>query len=450
MAEVIRIKKGLNIRLQGKADKIFVKAERSATYGIRPTDFPGLVPKLTVKPDDRVKAGTSLFHDKYRPEVQFTSPVSGTVLAINRGERRRVLEVVIQADTADEHEVFLKASPASLSRSQIVENLLKSGLWPAIRQRPYNIVANPTDEPKAIFISGFDTAPLAPDYDFVVKGCEADFQTGIDALRKLTQGKIHLNLNSDYPASKVFTGASGVQINYFKGPHPAGNVGIQIHHLDPINKGEVAWTINPQHVIVIGRLFNQGIYEPDMVVALTGSEVLRPRYYKLKAGAAIANIVADNIKAGIVRYISGNVLTGTRITADGHLGFYDSQLTVIPEGNHFEFLGWAMPGLHKFSVSRSFFSWLQVDREFRLDTNLNGGIRPFVVSGQYEKVLPMDIYPVHLLKAILAEDIDQMENLGIYEVAEEDFALCEFVCTSKIEVQSIIRKGLDMMVSEMS
>lgn len=450
MSEVIRIKKGLNIRLQGKADKIFVKAERAATYGIRPTDFPGLIPKVVVKPDDKVKAGSPLFYDKYRPEVLFTSPVNGTVLAINRGERRRVLEVVVKADTSDDFVTFTKASPASLSRDEVVANIQQSGLWPAIRQRPYNIIANASDEPKAIFISGFDTAPLAPDYDFVVKGCETDFQTGIDALRKLTKGKIHLNLSSEYPASKVFTGAKGVQLNYFNGPHPAGNTGVQIHHLDPINKGEVVWALSPQHVIAIGRLFNEGIYDPEMVVALTGSEVLRPRYYKLKAGASVANIAADNVKAGTVRYISGNVLTGTRIAPDGHIGFYDAQVTVIPEGNHFEFLGWAMPGLKKFSVSRSFFSWLQIDREYRLDTNLNGGIRPFVVSGQYEKVLPMDIYPVHLLKAILAEDIDQMENLGIYEVAEEDFALCEFVCTSKIEVQSIIRKGLDMMVSEMS
>lgn len=449
MPKVFKIKRGLNIRLAGVAEKIFIRAEGSEFYALKPVDFHNLTPRLVVNINSEVKAGTPLFYDKYHPDILFTSPVSGKVVAINRGERRRILEVVIKADAEIQYESFENGDPLRMSTSEVKSNILKSGLWPAIRQRPYDIIADPDDRPKAVFISAHDTAPLAPDYDFIVKGCEVEFQKGIDALSRLTDGKIHVNINDEYPASQVFTKAQNIQINKFRGPHPSGNVGIQIHNIDPINKGDIAWYVSPQDVIIIGRLFAKGIYDASKVIALTGSEVLKPRYYKLISGASIKNVVKDNLNEGDHRYISGNVLTGTKIPADGYVGYYDSQVTVIPEGRHFQFLGWASPGFKKYSVSRSFWSWLLPNMSYRLDTNINGGIRPFVVTGQYEKVFPMDIYPVQLIKSILIEDIDQMEKLGIYEVAPEDFALCEYVCTSKTEVQSIIRKGLDIMIKEM-
>lgn len=450
MTKITKIKKGLDIKLKGKAEKIFTKAERSDTYAVKPPDFQGLTPKLQVKVDYEVKAGSPLFFDKYNPDILFTSPVSGKVVAINRGERRRILEVVVKADTEIKYETFMEADPLSLKREEIIKNLLKSGLWPLIRQRPYAIIANPKDEPKSIFISAFDTAPLAPDNDFVVKDREEVFQKGIDALSKLTLGKIHLNIDADYPAAKVFTQAKNVQINKFKGPHPAGNIGVQIHHIDPINKGDIVWYLYPQDVITIGLLFEKGIYDASKIVTLTGSEVKKRHYYKTMIGASIINLVENNVTKGDHRYIGGNVLTGTAISSEGYIGFYDTQITVIPEGRIPEFLGWGAPGFRKYSVSRTFFSSLTPQKEFRLDTNYHGCLRPFVMTGQYEKVFPMNILPVHLIKSIIVEDIDQMENLGIYEVAEEDFALCEFVCTSKIEVQSIIRQGLDLIRKEFS
>jgi len=449
MSKVIKIRKGLDIKIKGKAEKIFMRAEPSELYAVKPVDFHNLIPKLTVKTDDEVKAGTPLFFDKNHPEVILTSPVSGKVVAIKRGERRQILEIVIKADPEIKFESFDAGEPVKMNVNEIKKNILQSGLWPAIKQRPYDIIANPGDIPKAIFISAFNTAPLAPDYDFVVKGCEADFQRGIDALAKLTIGKVHLNINDEYPASQVFTMAGNVQANRFMGPHPAGNVGVQVHNIDPLNKGDIIWYVAPQDVITIGRLFEKGIYDASKVVALTGSEVIRPRYYKIIGGASIKNMVENNVSEGNNRFISGDVLTGRRISADGYIGYYDSQITVIPEGDHYKFLGWATPGIKKYSVSRSFWSWLMPDKEYRIDTNLNGGQRAFVVTGEYEKVFPMDIYPVQLIKAILVKDIDLMEKLGIYEVAPEDFALCEFVCTSKINVQSVIREGLDYIMKEM-
>lgn len=449
MSETIKIRKGLDIKLKGKADKIFIKAPRSKTYAIKPPDFQSLTPKIVAKPCTEVKVGSVLFYDKYRPEIKFTSPVSGQVLSIVRGERRRIIEVVIEDDGKDDAELFVKGHPSSMEKDEIVKNLLDSGLWPVIRQRPYNIVASPADQPKAIFISGFDTAPLAPDYDFIMKDLVEEFQTGIDALVKLTTGKVHLSVDARFPSVRTFTETRNVQINKIAGPHPAGNVGVQIHHIDPLNKGEVVWTVQPQDVVAIGRLFLTGKYDPSRIVALTGSEVQKPVYYKMIRGAQISPILENNLKQENVRIISGNVLNGTAISNEGYIGFYASQVTVIPEGNHHELLGWIMPGFKKFSVSRTFLSWLTPDREYTLDTNLHGGERAFVMTGEYEKVLPMDIYPVELLKSILVEDIDRMEKLGIYEVVEEDLALCEFVCTSKTPVQSILRKGLNMIKKEM-
>lgn len=451
MARVIKIKKGLDIKLKGSAEKIISDTERADSYALKPTDFPNLTPKLEVKVDDEVKAGDPLFHDKYNPDIKFTSPVSGKVMAVNRGERRRILEVVVKADKEIEYKDFGVANPAQMSKDEIINRLLEGGVWPFIRQRPYAVIADTKKEPRDIFISAFDSAPLAPDYDFIVKGESESFKTGIEALKKLTTGKVHLTHQRGFNLNDVFASASNeLEVHQIEGPHPAGNPGIQIHQIKPVNRGEVVWYVNPVDIIKIGKLFTKGIYDVSKVIALTGSEVKNPRYYKLIGGACVKDLLENNVKEGKLRYISGNVLTGSKIKTKGYLGFYDHQLTVIPEGDYAEFLGWALPGFGKFSASRTFFSWLNLSKKYTLDTNYHGGERAFVVTGQYEKVFPMDILPVQLLKAILAEDIELMEQLGIYEIAEEDMALCEFVCTSKIEVQEIVRNGLNLMIKEMS
>ncbi len=449
MSKVIKIRKGLDIKLKGTAEKIISKAEPASSYAVKPTDFPGVTPKLAARPGDKVKAGSVLFFDKLRPEIKFTSPVSGVVKAVNRGERRRILEVVVESDGKNESVDFKAGDPNDLSREEVRQKILDAGLWPAIRQRPYAVIARPINEPKSVFISGFDTSPMAPDMDYVVKGQNDSFQTGINALKKLCRAEVHLSLNSAYPPSDVFTGARGVKLHYFKGPHPAGCPGIHIHHIDPVDKGDTVWYVRPQEVIMIGRLFQTGKYDASKTIALTGSEIMKPRYYKVISGTSIESLVAGNINSGNLRYISGDALTGTRINKIGYLGYYDSQLTVIPEGDHYEMFGWVLPGFKKFSISHSFPTWLMPGKEYRLDTNLKGGVRPFVLTGDYEKVLPMDIYPMQLLKSIIVKDIEKMEALGIYEVSEEDFALCEFVCASKVEIQSIIREGIDLMITEL-
>jgi Na+-transporting NADH:ubiquinone oxidoreductase subunit A len=450
MSQTVKLKKGLDIRLKGAAGKILAGEVPSALYSVKPSDFPAITPRLFVKPGDLVMTGTPLFHDKVRPELKFASPVSGTVKAVNRGEKRIILEIVIER-SGEDYIGFGKSDPASLGRQEIKDKLLAAGLWPVIRQRPYHIIANPSATPKSIFVSGFDSAPLAPDLSFVMENSDkADFKTGINVLRKLTDGKVNLVLDGNSNPPDILKNAAGVDIHWFSGPHPAGNVGIQIHHIDPVNKGESVWYVNLQDVAVIGTLFNQGIYKHDRIVVLAGSEVITPRYYRTRSGASVGEIIKGNIQEGKVRVISGNVLTGTSVGSDGSLGFYDNMITVIPEGDYYEFFGWAMPGLKKYSFSKTFLSSLAAKKDYRLDTNLHGGHRAFVLTGQYEKVVPMDIYPMQLLKAILAEDIDNMENLGIYEIAEEDFALCEFICPSKTEIQAIVRKGLDLMVKEMN
>ncbi len=449
MSKQIKLRKGLNIRMKGKADKILIPEERPGRFAVKPVNFPGLVPKMCVKPGEEVKAGTTLFYDKKNEKVKYTSPVSGLVLDVIRGERRRILEVIIETK-GDDYVDFGKGDPEKMKTGDIKDKLLESGLWPAVRQRPYHIVANPEENPKSIFISGFDTAPLAADFDYIIDHLPAeDYHTGIKALRKLTEGNVYLGLSNN-TTSGVLKNTPGVEINYFSGPHPAGNLGVQIHHIDPVNKGEIVWYVNLQDIVSIGHLFNEGKYAPDKIVALAGSEVEKPRYYRTRTGASISTIIKGTITSFNVRYISGNVLTGQKIQSDGFLGYYDSLVSVIPEGDHYEFFGWITPGLNKFSLSRTFLTWLMPGKKYRLDTNIHGGERAFVITGEYEKVLPMDVYPMQLLKSILVEDIDRMEQLGIYEVADEDFALCEFICPSKIEIQSIIRKGLDLMVKEMS
>jgi len=450
MSKEIRLKKGLNINLLGEADKVYASVKPTERYVVKPTDFHGLTPKLAVKVGDKVKAGTTLFFDKYNDKVNFSAPVSGEVIDILRGAKRKILEVVLKADEVIEYEHFISDTAKSISREQIIDTMLKAGIWPFVRQKPYDIVANPTDMPKAIFISAFNSAPLTIDNDFALYGMDELFQKGLDYITQLSSGKTHLNIDGNTNSSTVFTGAKGVVINKISGAHPSGNVGIQVHHIDPINKGEVVWYLQPQDVIAIARLFTEGKYDVSRIVALAGSQVKKPKYYRTIAGATVANLLFDNINEGDNRIISGDILTGQHIDVNGTLGFYDTTITVIEEGKEQEFLGWILPGLHKFSASKTFLSWLTPSKKYTLNANMHGEERAYVMTGEYEKVLPMDILPAHLIKACMIEDIELMENLGIYEVSPEDFALCEFVCTSKIEVQTIIRNALELVRKENS
>ena len=453
MSKEIRLKRGLNINLLGEADKVYASVKQdviSKKYVLKPTDFHSLMPKLKVKVGDVVKAGSPLFFNKSNEKINFCSPVSGKVSDIIRGQKRKILEVVVDADDNIIYEKFNISSHKDLSREQIIDNMLKGGVWPFIRQKPYDVIASPTDMPKAIFISAFKSAPLSIDNDFALYGMEELFQKGLDYIAKLTKGKTHLNIDGNTNVSKVFGSCKGVVINKFSGPHPAGNVGIQIHHLDPINKGDIIWYLEPQDVIAIARLFTQGKYDVSRIVALAGSQVVKPRYHRIISGSSVSNLLIDNLNEGDNRIISGDVLTGSRINLNGNLGFYDTTISVIPEGNQQEFLGWILPGLDKFSASKTFFSWLNPSKKYTVSSNMHGEERAYVVTGDYEKVLPMNIFPLQLIKAIMIEDIELMENLGMYEVSPEDFALCEFICTSKIEVQAIIREGLDLLRIENS
>jgi len=449
MSKVVKLRRGLNIELKGAAEKILGKFPMSESYAVKPENFHGLTPKLNVKQGDTVKAGTPVFCNKYSPEVVFVSPVSGVVEAINRGDRRKLLEVVIKPDEEQIAEKYEITDELLKSRDKIIDLMLKAGYWSSVMQRPYGVIANPKDKPKAIFISGFDSAPLLLDVDFLLSSQIEYFQKGVDILGKLTDGKVHLGVNLFDSGSKL-NKVKNAEITVYSGKHPAGNVGVQINHIDPINKGDIVWTMDAQHVAMLGKFFTTGEYSAEKIIALCGSGVTRPQYMRVISGASLS-VMHDQINdIENSRFISGNVLTGTNVGKNGYLGFYSNQVSVIPEGDKYEFVGWAMPRLNKFSVSKSYFSWLTPKKKYNLDTNLNGGERAFVVTRQYEDVLPMDIYPVYLLKAIIAEDIDKMEQLGIYEVIEEDLALCEFVCTSKIEVQSLIRKGINLMIKEMS
>ena len=448
MSQSVRIRRGLNINLLGEADKVYASVKNHNIYAIKPTDFHGLTPKLSAKVGDKVLAGSVIFFDKYNEKIKFCSPVSGTVKDVVRGEKRRILEVIIESDNEQKYESHSPLNVKNANREQLIDHMLSNGVWPFIRQKPYDIIANPSDMPKAIFISAFKSGPLAIDNDFALYGMDDLFQSGLDIITKLTNGKTHLNLDGNTNSSKVFSEAKGVEINSFSGPHPAGNVGVQIHHINPINKGDIVWYLEPQDVIVIARLFNEGKYDVSRIISLCGSEVSKPRYYRTIPGTCVSNLIDDNVENDNNTVICGDVLSGTKIDKNGYLGFYDTQLTVIKEGNEQEFLGWALPGFNKFSMSKSYFSWLFPKRKYDIDTNMRGEERAYVVTGQYEKVLPMDIYPQQLIKAIMIEDIDLMERLGLYEVGPEDLALCEFVCTSKIEVQSIIRHGLDLLRKE--
>ena len=448
MANLIKLRKGLDINLKGKAAAEVVAVKEPGFYALCPDDFTGVTPKVVVKEQEYVMAGGPLFIDKNHPEVQFVSPVSGVVTSVERGARRKVLSITVEAAQEQDYEEFGKEDVSKMDAVSVKAALLKSGMFAFIKQRPYDIVADPTVAPRAIFVSAFDTNPLAPDFELALKGEEANFQTGLDALAKIAKTYLSISVNQKAAA---LTQAKNVTLTVFDGPHPAGNVGVQINNIAPINKGETVWTIDPQAVIFIGRLFNTGHVDLTRLVAVTGSEVKKPSYCKLKVGALLTNVFAGNVSTDKnLRYISGNVLTGKQITANGFLGAFHSQVTVIPEGDDVhEMLGWIMPRFDQFSTSHSYFSWLMGKKEYTLDARVKGGERHMIMSNEYDRVLPMDIMPEYLIKAIIAGDIDRMEALGIYEVAPEDFTLCEFVCSSKMELQRIVREGLDMLRREM-
>ncbi len=447
MSKDIKIKKGLDIKLVGEADKSVEQAIISNFCTIRPEDFHSVIPKLVAKEGATLKAGDVIFYDKSNEEVKFVSPVSGTVIEVLRGPKRRIDAIKIQADKDQSFKDFGKfntSSDADTTKAQ----LLASGCWPFIKQRPYDVIANPEKSPKAIFISGYAAAPLAADLDFVLQGKEAELQAAVSALAKLTEGQVHISVGSN---NSLLASLSDATIHNVSGPHPAGNVGTQINKIDPVNKGEVVWTVNAQDLVIIGELLLTGKFNPERVVALAGSSVKKPRYFKTKIGSEVATMIYDNgvEKDGNDRIISGNVLSGKQLKPDGSLGFYDNVITIIPEGDDYELFGWNKPVFNKISTSRALtFSWLSPKKKYDLNTNTNGEHRAFVVTGSYEEVFPLDIYPMQTLKACMYSDLDEMEALGMYEVAPEDFALTEFVCVSKQPHQKIIREGLDLMLKE--
>jgi Na+-transporting NADH:ubiquinone oxidoreductase subunit A len=447
MSKIVKLKKGFDLNLVGKAPLEFIQVAAATTFAIKPTDFPGIQrPKVLVNEGDTVKAGTPILLDKAMDQVIYASPVSGEVVEIKRGDKRKLLEIKILADATVSHE---KSGALDLNqdRAAIAEKLAASGVWPNLIQRPFGIVANPADTPKAIFVSGFDTHPLAPEVPFLLQGEERYFQAGIDALAKLTSGKVHLNVDGSKAVPAIYSGVKNAQVNQFSGPHPAGNVGTQIHHLDPINKGDIAWTIAPYGVVQLGKFVLEGIYDASKVIALTGSELTQRGYVKTFTGANVSTFVGGSAQADSLRIIAGNVLTGEKVDAQGYLGFYHNQVTVIPEGKYEEFLGWLKPSSSKLSFHKAIGMFSFLNRgEFKVDTNTHGEERPFVVSGVFEKVMPMDILPTYLFKAIVTEDFDEMEELGLYEVIEEDVALCEFVDPSKNELQELVRHGIELLM----
>ena len=444
MSKNIKLCKGLDIKLVGKAEARLENAPMAKSYAVSPLDYENITPKLLVKVGDKVEAGSALFFDKNNPRILFTSPVSGVVSAINRGEKRKLLNIAIEPDATQVYKQLTVVDVAKAERSAIVEMLLESGLWTRIVERPYGIIANPDATPKAIFVSAFDSAPLAPDYNFILKEEKAAIEAGMAVLARLTEGKVHLSARKGDEG--FMAEVKGVEYHTFSGKHPVGNVGVQIHHIDRIAKGDIVWTVNIQDVAMIGRMVTTGKLDMSKTIAVAGSEVEKPCYKRVIAGAAVESIVGK-VKDG-VRIISGDVLTGVTTAKDGYLAANANMVTLIPEGDKYEFMGWAMPRFHRFSVSGSYFSWLFPKKSYNLDTNTNGEERPFVVTGLYEKYLPMDVYVSYLLKACLTKDLDKMENLGLYEVLPEDLALCEFVDPSKINMQQVLRDGINLMIKE--
>lgn len=453
MNKVIKLTRGLDIKISGAAAKELGSVRRPEIFSIVPDHFPSITPRLDVREGDEVKAGQPLFHDKQFAQMFFASPVSGRVKAIVRGEKRKIMSIDIEADTAIEY-VKYESNLVQMNGDEIKDLILKAGLWALIRQRPYDCIANPEKQPKAVFVSSFDSAPLAPDYEYVLQGQAADLQAGITALSKMAGSDVQVGVR--YKANApIFRNLKNAQVTEFCGPHPAGNVGVQINHVNPVNKDEVVWTVNIQDVAILGRLFTKQIVDMTKLVALTGPLVVSPKYYKVLPGMPVSTIFACNVERGLpIRYIAGNVLSGHQVGLDEFISVYDNQFSVIDDGSEtHEFMGWLMPRFSRFSINRSvpstFLNCIMKAENYEYDARLLGGRRAIIVSGEYDKVFPMNIYPEYLIKAMIAGNLDRMEQLGAYEVAPEDFALCEFVCTSKMPLQAIVRQSLDNMRKEL-
>ena len=448
MSKDIRIKKGLNLNLVGAAELTTSKAVLSNVYNINLEDFHGVTPKMLVKQGAEVKAGEPLFYNKNIEEVLFVSPVSGEVVEIERGARRKILSVKILADKTQEVLSHNSIDVDKASKQDVKDFLLKGGCWPFIKQRPYDVIANPDTTPKSIFVSGYNSGPLAADLNYVLKGKEPELQAAIAVISKLTPGAVHVSVggNGSSPLEKL----NGIELHKVSGPHPAGLVGTHINKLDPISKGELVWTIAPQDLVIIGEFVLTGKFNAERIVALAGSSVKAPKYYTTKIGSEISTFLyGSGVNEENFRVINGDVLTGSKSAPDGSLGFYNNTVTVIPEGDDYDFFGWNKPIFNKISNTRALtFSWLQPKKKYDLNTNTNGEHRAFVLTGQYEEVFPLDIFPMQLLKACMIKDLDEMEQLGLYEVAPEDFSLTEFICISKQPHQQIIREGLDLLQKE--
>ncbi len=449
MSKDIRIKKGLDIKLVGEAAQITTELPLGGVFAIQPDDFHGVIPKILAKEGTEVKAGQALFYSKSDERILFPSPVSGKVSEIVRGARRKVLAIKITADAQQQYKDFGKKDVDAMSGEEVKNHLFASGCWPFVKQRPYDVVADPSQAPKSIFVSAYASAPLAADYDYALKGKEAELQAALTALTKLTTGKVHVSVAKSSTSSPL-KGMKGVELHNVSGPHPVGNVSTQIAQIDPISKGEVVWVVTPQDLVVIGELLLTGKFNAKRTIALAGSKFAKPQYVSAIAGSNIGALVKGNLEADNARVISGNVLSGLQVNEEGFLGYYENIVTAIPEGNDYEFFGWNKPVFNKVSTSRAFtFSWLNPKKKYDLNTNTNGEHRAFVVTGSYEEVFPLDIYPMQLLKACKYQDLDEMEGLGAYEIAPEDFALTEFICVSKQPHQKIIREGLDLMREEL-
>ena len=449
MSNDIKIKNGLTIKLKGAANNIIKKAAFPKFVSINPSNFHLIIPKMVVKVGDSVQQGDVIFFSKKDERIKFCSPVDGIIKDISRGAKRKIIEIIIEVDEKQNTKSLKKINHETLDPENIKNILLSSGCWPFIKQRPYDVISNPSDDPKSIFISAFNSAPIAADLQIILENQKEEFKNGIKILAKLTSGDV--NICVDKNSSSFINKLDGVNIHTINGPHPAGNVGVQIHHIDPINSGEIVWTLGAEDVANIGRYFNTGIYNPVRTIAVSGPPVKYPQYYKTISGTELNKIIDD---AGIdskdsLRFINGDVLTGSTVEHDNYLGFYNNSFSVLREGNHYRMFGW-IPFINNKvpSIYKTSFSWLFPNKKYDLDTNMNGEERAIVVTGEMEKVFPMDILPMQLLKECMAGNIEKMESLGIYEVAPEDFSLIDYSSSSKIEAQYIIRQGLDLMISE--
>ena len=447
MGKVVKIRKGLDISIQGYAERTIVDGGAIDRYAVKPDDFVGFKPRLLVAEGDSVQAGTPLLADKNDPRIRLCSPVAGTVESVVRGEKRHIEAVTIYAD--NQPSAAYTYSDLD-NRQELIDTLLACGLWSILHQRPFGTIANPDKSPKAIFVSCFDTAPLAPDYDFILSERKDDFLAGLQTLHCISDAPIHLAFT---PRQTIATLSyhEGYITHTFCGPHPAGNVGTQIAHIDPINKGDIVWTANPQDVCLLGNFVRTKTLAPWKIVAFAGPAAKHPCYYRLACGACVESIAADQCTDGSTRIISGNILSGRRLARNGFLSAGDSLISVLPEGDDYEFMGWLRPGLHKYSATRTFLSGFGgKGSHLHFDTNLHGGVRPLVFGELWERLLPFDIYPMPLFKAAAVGDLDLMEQLGILELEPEDIALCEFADTSKTELQALLRQGLEKIRTSQS